>query len=121
MEAVLAKLPKPNMEVDDSAVSVNFQHRVDELESKVNHLHDQQVKLHSQICEQGQTQHNQIVALQSQGTRLEQAVSDQATSLGNFQSQFKQQLESQQGQLDSLFKQQMDRIEDLFQKKARTS
>ena len=121
MEAVLAKLPKPNMEVDDEGGHVQFQQRVEDLESKVNQLHEQQVKLHSQVCEQGQSQHAQIVSLQSQGMRLEQAVSDQATNLGNFQTQFKQQLESQQGQLDSLFKQQMDRIEDLFQKKARTS
>ena len=121
VEAVLAKLPASAMEVDGDNQDGVLAGKVAFLEQQVQELHSNQNKMHSMICEQGQSQSSQIASLQVQSQRLETAVSDQAGKLGNFQVQFKQQLERQQGQLDALFQQQMDRIEDLFQKKARTS
>ena len=121
VDAVLARIPPVAMDVDGAGSDSQVASKVAVLEQQVQELHSNQSKLHSLVCEQGQTQSSQISALQVQGQRLEAAVSDQAGKLGSFEVQFKQQLDKQQGQLDNLFQQQMDRIETLFQKKARTS
>ena len=42
INAVMAKLPKPSMEVDGGVGVDQYQMKVAELETKVNHLHDQQ-------------------------------------------------------------------------------
>ena len=120
-DAVIARLPSavPAMEVDGQHDELAS--KVAVLEQQVQELHSNQTKMHSMVSEQSQAQSSQIASLQAQSQRMEAAISDQAGKLGSFQVQFKQQLERQQGQLDNLFQQQMDRIEDLFQKKARTS
>ena len=121
VNAVIAKLPPAAMEVDGRQEDVQLANKVAVLEQQVQELHSNQTKMHALVTEQGQTQSSQIASLQIQSQRMESAISDQAGKLGSFQVQFKQQLERQQGQLDSLFQQQMDKIEDLFQKKPRTS
>ncbi len=113
-ESVMAKLPKEAMEVDDDgAVNQRFK----DLEQKVLGLQDGQQQLAQRIQEQGATQGSQIQQLYAQSTRLETTVQEQSAALGQFQSQFRAQLEQQQGQLDSLFRQQMDRIEEILQPK----
>ena len=121
VNAVIAKLPPAAMEVDGRHEDAQLANKVAVLEQQVQELHSNQTKMHALVTEQGHTQSSQIASLQIQSQRMESAISDQAGKLGSFQVQFKQQLERQQGQLDSLFQQQMDKIEDLFQKKARTS
>ena len=116
LESVMAKLPKETMEVDgDGAVDRRFQ----DLEQRVLGLQDGQQQLANRIQEQGATQGNQIQQLYAQSTRLEASVQDQSVAMGHFQTQFRAQLEQQQGQLDSLFRQQMDRIEELMKKQRR--
>ncbi len=112
VETVLAQLPQQQMEVDSSANEEALNARVDLLERKVNELHDGQCRIQTVVTEQGKQQGQQI-------QRLEHAVSDNAVKLGSFQTQFQKQLEQQQTQLDGLFKQQMEKLEDLLAKKAR--
>lgn len=113
LESVMAKLPKETMEVDgDGAVDRRFQ----DLEQRVLGLQDGQQQLANRIQEQGTTQGNQIQQLYAQSTRLEASVQDQSVAMGHFQTQFRAQLEQQQGQLDSLFQQQMSRIEEILKK-----
>ena len=119
--AVIAKMPKDSMEIDSDGTDAAVASKVSVLEKQVQELHGTQTKFQAMVCEQSQAQQAQISVLQNQSTKLESAINDNATKLGAFQVQFQHQLEKQQGQLDSLFQQQMDRIEDLFQKKARTS
>jgi len=68
------------------------------------------------IQEQGSSHGGQLHELRNQASRLEVAVGDQSTQLGLFQNQFRAQLEQQQGQLDSLFQQQMSRIKDILKR-----
>ena len=112
VEAVLAKIPQNQMEVDSSANEEALVARVDLLERKVHELHDGQCRIQSVVTEQGK-QHGQ------QLQRLESAVTDNVAKLGSFQMQFQRQLEQQQTQLDGLFKQQLEKMEDLLAKKAR--
>ena len=91
------------------------------LESQIQGIQDNQGKLHAMMCEQGQQQQAQITVLQGQHVKLEKTVADGSANLVKFQQTFQNQLEQQQSQLDTLFQKQMDKIEDLFQKKARTS
>ena len=116
LESVMAKLPKETMEVDGDGV---FDRRFQDLEQRVLGLQDGQQQLANRIQEQGTTQRNQIQQLYAQSTRLEASVQDQSVAMGHFQTQFRAQLEQQQGQLDSLFRQQMDRIEELMKKQRR--
>ena len=113
IETVLSKLPpKPeSMEVDHSENA-----RVTLIEQRVQELSDGQHHLHAMIQEQGSTHGGQLHELRNQANRLEVAVGDQSTQLGLFQNQFRAQLEQQQGQLDSLFQQQMSRIEDILKR-----
>ena len=112
VESVLAKLPKANMEVDSAANEDAMIARVDLLERKVNELHDGQCRIQAVVTEQGKQHGHQI-------QRLETAVTDNVAKLGSFQNQVQKQLEQQQSQLDGLFKQQMEKLEDLLAKKAR--
>ena len=116
LDTVLAKLPKEAMEVDSDPA---YQSRVELLERKVNELHENQCHMQAAVAEQSKNQGHQIQQLQQQGQRMEMVVADNVAKLGTFQTQFQKQLESQQHSLDNLFQQQMDRIEDLFAKKAR--
>lgn len=113
IETVLAKIPaKPaSMEVDEGSNG-----RLDVIERRVQELTDGQFHLHAMFQEQSTAQGSQINDLKSQANRLEVAVSDQNTQIGLFQNQFRAQLEQQQGQLDSLFQQQMSRIEEILKK-----
>ena len=113
VDAVLARLPKQQMDVDSTHESQAMADKVQTLEMQVRELHDGQSHLHQMVVEQGRSNAQQF-------NQLEAAVTDNATRLGNFQHQFKAQLEQQQSQLDSLFQQQMHRIEDLLSKKQRT-
>ena len=120
VEAVLAQLPKPSMEVDSGPGVGDLDQKVAAMETQIQGMHDNQNKLHAMLCEQGQQQQAQITALQSQQTNLESAVAEGSSNLTRFQQTFQSQLEKQQNQLDELFQKQMDRIEDLF-KKPRTA
>ena len=113
IETVLAKIPaKPaSMEVDEGSNG-----RLDVIGRRVQELTDGQFHLHAMFQEQSTAQGSQINDLRSQANRLEVAVSDQNTQIGLFQNQFRAQLEQQQGQLDSLFQQQMSRIEEILKK-----
>ena len=112
LEAVMAKIPKESMEIDDDGMEKRFQ----DMEQKVMTLQEGQQQLHHRLQEQGATQGNQIQQLYAQSTRLEASVHEQSVALGHFQTQFQAQLEQQQGQLDSLFQQQMSRIEEILKK-----
>ena len=116
IESVLSQLPaKPEaMEVDDGHSG-----RMDVLERRVQELSDGQNQLHSMLQEQGSSHGSQLQELRNQTGRLEVAVGDQASQMTLFQSQFRAQLEQQQGQLDSLFQQQMSRIEEILKKPRR--
>ena len=118
VDEVLSRLPKPSMEVDEDQGTSS---RLATLEAQVLELKNGHQHLHNVVGEQGQVQQNQISTLQQQQGRIEGAVNENAVQLQTFQSQFKAQLDLQQGQLDNLFQQQMDKIESLFQKKARTA
>ena len=116
LDSVLAKLPKEAMDVDSDS---GYQSRVEILERKVSELHENQCHMHAAVTEQRKTQGHQIQQLQHQSQRLEVVVADNAAKLGSFQGQFQKQLDKQQQSLDQMFQTQMDRIEDLFAKKAR--
>ena len=118
VDEVLSRLPKPSMEVDEDQGTSS---RLATLEAQVLELKNGHQHLHNVVSEQGQVQQTQISTLQQQQGRIEGAVNENAVQLRTFQSQFKAQLDLQQGQLDNLFQQQMDKIESLFQKKARTA
>lgn len=112
LDAVLAKLPRETMGIDSEMPRDQMTARVDFLEKQVMELKEGQHGLHNMVVEQGRTQGHQIASLHSQ-------VSEHNQSLTNFQAQFSTQLAQQETRLDSLFRQQMDRLEDLFTKKAR--
>ena len=116
IESVMSQLPaKPeSMEVDDCSVG-----RIDVLERRVQELTEGQQQLQAMVQDQGSSHGAQLNELRSQTGRLEVAIGDQATQLGLFQSQFRHQLEQQQGQLDTLFQQQMSRIEEILKKPRR--
>ena len=113
LDAVLARIPKEQMEVDGTYEAQVMADKVQKLESQVRELHDGQSHLHHMVVEQGRSSAQQF-------NQIEAAVTENATRLGSFQQQFKAQLEQQQSQLDGLFQQQMSRIEDLLSKKQRT-
>lgn len=71
------------------------------------------------VVEQGRAQGAQIAGLQHQAQQMEAAVTEHSHSLSSFQAQFSTQLAQQEHRLDGLFRQQMDRLEDLFNKKPR--
>ena len=116
IESVMSQMPaRPEaMEVDDGSAG-----RIDVLERRVQELTEGQQQLHVMIQDQGSSHGTQLTELRSQTGRLEVAIGDQATQLGLFQSQFRHQLEQQQGQLDTLFQQQMSRIEEILKKPRR--
>ena len=117
IDAVIAKMPKDQMEVDSK--DDGMEARVHLLERKVTELHEGQCRFQATSSEQSKQQCHQIQQLQQQGQRLESVVADNVSQLGTFQVQFQRQLEQQQTTLDSLFQQQLDRIEDLFSKRPR--
>lgn len=106
--AVLAKMPRDAMEIDSTPHSEEVEQRIANLESKVQQLHDGQHRLHHVVQEQTVAQ-----------ARLETKVSEGAEQLQSFQTQFRAQLEQQQGQLDSLFQQQMSKIEEILKRPRR--
>ena len=108
MKAVLANLPRESMEVDSTSQSVVVDQKLAELENKVHMLHDGHQRLHQAVQEQTAAQ-----------ARLETRVGEGAEQLQTFQTQFRAQLEQQQGQLDSLFQQQMSRIEEILKRPRR--
>ena len=115
--AVMAQLPRESMEVDSSLSDDTG--RVGLLEQQVKELRDGQQGLHSMLQEQSRTQSNQIQVLQQQTAHLEHAVADHGHSLTHFQTQFTSQMSQQESRLDSLFRQQMDRLEEMLSKRAR--
>ena len=118
VSSVMAKLPGTmEVEVDSAAGSSD---KIQELENRIEQLSAGQNQLHSMVCEQGQTHGHQIQQLATQTARIENAVADQAGKLTQFQGQFRAQIEHQQTQLDSLFQQQMAKLEELISKKQRT-
>ena len=104
VQAVLAKMP-PSMEVDSVPVSSEVDQRIHALESRVHQLSDGHQRLHQAMQEQTAAQ-----------VRLEARVGEGAEQLQSFQTQFRAQLEQQQGQLDSLFQQQMSKIEEILKR-----
>ena len=52
VDAVMAKLPRDSMEVDSTSLPAEVDHRIAELESKVNMLHDGHQRLHHAVQEQ---------------------------------------------------------------------
>ena len=115
LSTVMAKLPE-SMEVETD----NTQGRVHELEKHIEELRVGHNQLHQMVREQGHTQGQQIQQLAVQTANIENAVTDQAGKLTQFQGQFRAQIEHQQTQLDTLFKQQMAKLEELISKKQRT-
>lgn len=120
--AVLAKLPKPTMEVDcdeGSRVAL-LEHQVAELQSHAKVLGNQ-VQQHAQ--EQAAQLAEVRVQVQQQGAHLEAAVAAQAAQIqgfqDQFQEQFKQQVSHQQTMLDSMFSKQMTQFEGLLMKRQR--
>lgn len=113
LEAVLAKLPKESMEVDEDGV---LEKKFQDMEQRVLTLQEGQQQLQHRLQEQGATHSGQIQQLYVQSQRMEVSIQEQSSALGHFQTQFQAQLEQQQGQLDSLFKQQMNRIEEILKK-----
>ena len=116
--SVMAKLPE-TMEVE-AEPAMGSHGKIQELEQRIEELSTGQHKIHQMVCEQGQTHGQQIQQLASQSARIEHAVADQAGKLTQFQGQFRAQIEHQQTQLDSLFQQQMAKLEELISKKQRT-
>lgn len=119
MESVLAQLPKPSMEVDESSGDGALQSKVMKLETQVQELQAGQQHLHSSLQESSALTNGQIQALHRQNTNLEHAVQTQAGQLTSFQNQFQAQMEQSQSRIEGLFREQHDRIEALFQKRAR--
>lgn len=118
LTSVMAKMPG-SMEVESEPAS-SSNAKIHELEKHIEELRAGQGQLHQMVCEQGQSQGQQIQQLAVQTANIEHAVSDQAGRLTQFQGQFRAQIEHQQTQLDSLFKQQMAKLEELISKKQRT-
>lgn len=115
---VMAKLPE-SMEVDTESTGAS-QSKLQELEKHIEELRAGHCQLHQIVSEQGQSQGRQIQQLAVQTANIEHAVTDQAGKLTQFQGQFRAQIEHQQTQLDSLFQQQMAKLEELISKKQRT-
>lgn len=115
---VMSKMVKP-MECDDDHTN----QRVQDLEAKVNALHDQQSRLQLTVNEHATNHQAQLSQMQSQFQaqhhRLEKTVSDQSVQLSGLTGQLAKQLEKQQVQLDQMFNQQLSRFEDLLAKKPR--
>ena len=121
VDAVLAKLPREDMETDQPAA---VEGRMVELEQQVQWLAEQQSKLHASFQEQGAVQQAQVSQLQAQfqaqHSQLEAAVQHQSHQLTGLSSSFQAQLDKQESRLDGMFSQQMERIEELLgAKKAR--
>ena len=116
---VMAKLPESSMEIDTEAAGAS-QSKLQELEKHIEELRAGHCQLHQIVSEQGQSQGRQIQQLAAQTANIEHAVTDQAGKLTQFQGQFRAQIEHQQTQLDSLFQQQMAKLEELISKKQRT-
>lgn len=116
VDAVMARMPVPAMEIDKDD---GMEARVQLLERQVNELHEGQCRFQSASAEQAKQHGLQIQQLQQQGQRLETVVAENVSQLGSFQSQFQRQLDKRQSSLDFMFQQQMDKIEDLFSKRAR--
>lgn len=115
---VMSKMVKP-MECDDDHTN----QRVQDLEAKVNALHDQQSRLQLTVNEHATNHQAQLSQMQSQFQaqhhRLEKTVCDQSVQLSGLTGQLAKQLEKQQVQLDQMFNQQLSRFEDLLAKKPR--
>lgn len=121
VDAVLAKLPREDMETDQPAA---VEGRMVELEQQVQWLAEQQSKLHASFQEQGAVQQAQVSQLQAQfqaqHSQLEAAVQHQSHQLTGLSSSFQAQLDKQESRLDGMFSQQLERIEELLgAKKAR--
>ena len=119
VDAVLARIPKDAMDVDSVPVDCATTDRVNELERKVQELREGQHGLHSMIIDQGRAQGTQISSVQQQVQQIDSKLGEHNATLSTFQQQFTCQLAQQESRLDSLFRQQMDRLEDLFTKKPR--
>lgn len=119
VESVLAQLPKPSMEIDDGSGDVALQTKVQQLESQVQELQAGQQHLHHTLQDTAAQTNCQIQTLHRQTSQLETAVQTNAGQLTAFQTQFHAQMEQSQSRLEGLFKEQHDRIEALFQKRAR--
>ena len=109
LASIEAKLPDVATKKDEAVSS-----RVEVLEQQVKALSEQQTQLHGVVQEQGRQHQHQIAQVQHQGNQLENALKHQNDQLVSFQSKFWAQLEHQQSHLDSLFQDQMGRIEQLI-------
>ena len=115
VDHVLAKLPKAPMDTD---IPEQHNSRLSALESQVQLLTEQQASIHLSVQEHGLAQQAQISQLQhqfqAQHATLEHAVADQQRQVQGLTTQFQQQLDKQKQQIDSMFSQQMSRMEDLL-------
>ncbi len=119
VESVLAQLPKPSMDVDETVSDGALQNKVQRLESQVMELQAGQQHLHKTLQDTSVQVAGQFQTLHRQTSTLESAVQNQAGQLTTFQSQFQAQMEQSQSRIEGLFREQHDRIEALFQKRAR--
>ena len=115
VDAVMAKLPRDDMETDEPSGSDT---RISALEQQMCWLADQQSKLHTSFQEQGVVQQAQVSQLQAQfqaqHSQLEAVVQQQSHQLTGLSSSFQAQLEKQESRLDGMFSLQMERIEELL-------
>ncbi len=120
VDAVLARLPREVVEADQNMEGSD---RVAELEAKVATLTEKQSELHQIVADHANTQTAQVMQLQSQFQaqhgQLEAAVAEQGRQLQGLGSQFQMQMEKQQSQLDGMFQNQMQKLEDLLVKRSR--
>eukprot|EP00435_Cladocopium_sp_Y103_P024931 s684_g6.t1 len=122
--AVMAQIPKSNMEVDEEPGDHS---RVTQLEQQVLDLQHQTQALGQQVRSNAQEHSQQILEVQNQvhkqGTHFEAAIQAQASQLHgfqeSFQEQFRQQVTHQQTMLDSIFQKQMAQFESLLIKRPR--
>ena len=109
LASIEAKLPEMSSKKEEAVAA-----RVEVLEQQVKVLSEQQTQLHGVVQEQGRQHQQQIAQVQHQGHQLENAMKHNNEQLVSFQSKFWAQLEHQQSHLDSLFQDQMGRIEQLI-------
>ena len=115
LDAVLAKLPRDDMDIDSSTATEG---RFQALEQQVHWLADQHNKLQSSLQEQGAVQQAQVSQLQAQfqaqHAQLESAVQQQSHQISGLSSSFQAQLDKQGNKLDDMFSLQMARMEELL-------
>ena len=112
LDAVIAKFP-PSMELDGESKPDGVA-RIESLEQRVADLSNGQQQLHNMMMDQSAKHNAQVTHLQQQTSQLEHSVHDHSLQLGSFQQQFKAQLDQQQTHLDTLFGQQMARLEEML-------